>query len=61
MRFVLIDVFVFVSFFVLFLVTELLSILYFTKANDDLGLRRLARKKSNLDWQNMPLTLTCSN
>ena len=46
--------------FVRFLVFELLSILYFTVANDDLGFRRLAGKQRSLALQNMPLTLSCS-
>ena len=52
---------VFMSFFVRFLVFELLSILYFIVVNGDLGLRHLAGKQRSLALQNVPLTLTCLN
>ena len=48
------------EFFVRFLVYELLSTLYFTLVNIDLGLGRLTGKQRSLALQNMPLTLTCS-
>ena len=55
----MIGVIIFMSFFVRFLVFELLSILYFTKVNSDLGLGRLVGKQRSLVLQNMPLMLTC--
>ena len=61
MRNVLIKVFVSLSFFVRFLVFELLSILYFTVVNSNPGLGRLAGKQRSLALQNMSLTLTCSD
>ena len=60
MRIILIGVFVHFSFFVRFLVFDLLSILYFTLFNSDLGLGRSAGKQHSLALQNMPLKLTCS-
>ena len=42
-----------------FLVLELLSILYFTAVNSDLGLRRsVTEKQRSVALRNMPLTLT---
>ena len=57
----LIGVLVFMSFLERLLAFELMSILYMTIVNSDLGFGRLARKQSSLALQNMPLTLTCSN
>ena len=48
------------SFFVQFLVFELLSFLYFKLFYSDLGLGRWTRKQRSLDLQNILLTLTCS-
>ena len=57
---VMIGVIVFMSFFVRFLVFELLSILYFSVVNSDLGLRRsVAGKQRSVDLRIMSLTLTC--
>ena len=43
-----------------FLVFDLLSILYFTVVNSDLGLdRSVAGKKCSVGLRNMPLALTC--
>ena len=47
-------------FFVKFSVFELLSILYFTVVNSDLGFT-LAGKQNSGDLQNMSLALTCSD
>ena len=48
-------------FFVRFLVFELLTILYFTVVNSDLGLGRFAGKQHSLELKNMPLKLTCTD
>ena len=55
--------FVYLNIFVRFLVLllELLTILYFTVVNSDLGLGRLAEKQRSVALQNMPFTLTCSD
>ena len=58
---VLTGVFVLMSYFCAILSYELLSILYFTIVNSDLGLGRLTEKQRSLVLQNMPLTLTCSD
>ena len=44
-----------------FLVSELLSILYFTLLYSELRLARLAEKQRNLALGNMPLMISCSD
>ena len=58
----MIVVIIFMIFFVRFLVFELLSILYFTVVNSDLGLEQnLAGKQRSVALRNIPLTLISSD